>query len=494
MDLLGIPQCWTATQATSVRDLVFMKIYIAAKFNKKDLVLELQRKLKEQGHEVAYDWTTHKPIKPYEDNQELAQKYSENELLGIGNSDVFVYVSDTEGHTLHMELGAALALSAKIGKPHVIVVGPATYSPWLFNRRVTVVANAEEALKKIDALPARSIDIVSTYIDPMDDQVLLSKCMERGVTMFRQTLGYKTVQIHADRFEKIRGLASKLGKEVSSMWDFPGEKPRLGDFEGTVQLKEGRTVTLTREVGALAKTDRDDVILPLSTSDEIFAKIMEGHRLLLKDGQVQLKVRDKTEKGLECDVISSHAALKFHGGINLPDSDVRYRSIDQKEREGLPLAAKLNPEYIALSFVGFAEDIREARKIVLEHNPKNTSKLIAKIETRQGVENIDEILDEADGVMVARGDLALQTSFEELGVMQEKIVASAMLWGKYALVATQMLDSMVESELPLRAEINDVTQSLRQGSRGVWLSPELALSDNYFLALEMFKKIINQVK
>ena len=303
-------------------------------------------------------------------------------------------------------------------------------------------------------------DILATYIDRMDDEVFLKDCINQGVTIFRQTMGYKTLDTHFERLKKLKELGVKV------MMDFQGSKPRLGNFQGKVRF-------------------HDEIILgnggiPLNCN----LSVKKGDTILMKDGRIKLKVRDLNEDNIVCDVIESNDFVTFNSSLNVPG--MKFKCIGERELKGLSQAGKLQPDYIALSFVSCKQDILDAKKLI----QNNKIKIIAKIETKSGVQNIKEILEEADGIMVARGDLALQTSFEELGVLQDKLMYGAKMSGKIAFVATDNLGSLKCSNLPSRSEIIDNTLALKQGSKALWLGPELAHSNNYFLALDLLKRII----
>ncbi len=201
---------------------------------------------------------------------------------------------------------------------------------------------------------------------------------------------------------------------------------------------------------------------------------MPGHRVLLNDGKITLKVLKKlNEHELEAEILNS-GKIRSRRGVNFPDSDISVSSLTKKDKEDLKFSlSELDFDFIALSFVRRASDIKELKNILKKY--KSEAKVVAKIETPQAVENIDEILQEADAVMVARGDLAVEVGAQKVPMIQKEIIKKANILGKPVIVATQMLESMIHEPVPTRAEVSDISNAILDGADAVMLSEETAM-------------------
>jgi pyruvate kinase len=289
---------------------------------------------------------------------------------------------------------------------------------------------------------------------------------------------------HGDQAEKaklvaiIRGLEKQIGRPTTILFDLQGPKLRVGDFKGgSAMLESGQHFMFDMDK---AKGDAARVQLP---HPELFAALKPGDRLLIDDGKVRLKALSVTPERIEAEVVVG-GKVSDHKGVNVPDVVVPIPALTDKDRCDLAFALTQGADYIALSFVQRPEDIAEARGLV-----GDKAGLLAKIEKPQAIEQLDEILELADAVMVARGDLGVELPPEGLPPLQNKIVAAARRAGKPVVVATQMLESMIVSPTPTRAEVSDVANAIYEGADAIMLSAESAAGQYPVEAVAMMDKI-----
>ncbi len=289
---------------------------------------------------------------------------------------------------------------------------------------------------------------------------------EAGVDVFRLNMSHGD---HADKvqlFENIRAVEKEAGRPIAILADLQGPKLRVGTFkEGKVELKQGQdfTLDLSSEPGTAERAG-----LP---HKEIFAAIAEGTQILLDDGKIRLNVEEFTPTTARCTVMVG-GMLSDRKGVNVPNAVLPLAALTPKDRKDLTFALSRGADWVALSFVQRAADVAEARKLVA-----GKAAVMAKIEKPAAVESLDEILELADGVMVARGDLGVEEPVEKVPGIQKQIIAKAREAGKPVVVATQMLESMINSPAPTRAEVSDVATAVMDGADAVMLSAESAVGD-----------------
>ncbi len=264
--------------------------------------------------------------------------------------------------------------------------------------------------------------------------------------------------------------------------DTKGPEIRIGDFKDNqkIYLKEGQVFTLTTE-----KIEGDETRVSISYPN-LINDINVGSKILIDDGLVELSVTDITSTDIVCEV-KNNGYISSKKGVNVPGAHLSMPYVSQKDRDDILLAIERKFDYIAASFVRTANDIKDIRKILDEHNSQ--VKIIAKIENLQGVENIDEIIEASDGIMIARGDMGVEIPFEELPAMQKMIIKKVYNSGKQVITATQMLDSMIKNPRPTRAEITDVANAIYDGTSAIMLSGETAAGDYPVEALRAMVKI-----
>jgi len=296
---------------------------------------------------------------------------------------------------------------------------------------------------------------------------ILGHLVKAGMNVARLNFSHGTLEEHADWVRRVREISRAKGKPVAILLDLAGPKLRVGEVPaGHMPLKAGQAITLS--------------LTPLSPEEagvqvdfpEIIAETPPGARILLADGQIELRVESKTGEALHCRVLVG-GVLRSRVGINFPSHSLSVPALTPKDREDIRFAVNQGVDYLGLSFVRSPEDVLEARELI--RSLGGDLPIIAKIEKHEALEHLDAILKEADGLMVARGDLGVEVALERVPVMQKQIIAAANRAGKPVITATQMLLSMVNHSHPSRAEASDVANAILDGTDAVMLSEETAM-------------------
>ncbi len=329
----------------------------------------------------------------------------------------------------------------------------------------------------------RKAKIVCTVGPASSSEAQLRELVREGMDVARLNFSHGTHAEHARRMAVVRRAAAREGRTLCILQDLQGPKIRTG------RLKNRRPVTL--EAGArLTITPRD---LPgtsslISTTFPTLAREVEpGARILLSDGLIELRVRALHGEDVECEVVNG-GLLGESKGINLPGTVVRVPALSEKDKKDLAFGLKSGVDMVAVSFVRTAQDVKEARRFIAARH--SSVPIIAKLEKPQAIEHLEEILEAADGVMVARGDLGVEMPAERVPVIQKKIIRLASEWRKPVITATQMLESMIENPRPTRAEASDVANAIFDGSDAVMLSAETATGKWPREATAMMARII----
>lgn len=306
--------------------------------------------------------------------------------------------------------------------------------------------------------------IVATLGPATDTPDLIRSLVEAGVDVFRLNASHGTQDEHGRRIKIVRQVAEELGKHIGILLDLQGPKIRLGTFQnGGCTLEEGQRFTITVE-------PTDGNCQRASTTYKDFARDLKtGNRVLIADGSVELRVVDKAPTEVICDVVRG-GAISDRQGINLPGADVSAASLSKKDISDLRFGLEAGIDLVALSFVRKRDDVLRLR-VYLEEADSHVG-IIAKIEKPEALDNLEAILDESDGVMVARGDLGVEMALERVPFVQKLIIERARKHGKFVITATQMLESMVQSAVPTRAEVSDVANAIYDGTDAVMLSAE----------------------
>lgn len=310
----------------------------------------------------------------------------------------------------------------------------------------------------------RKARIICTLGPSSSQPEVLEAMVRAGMDVARLNFSHGTHDEHRRRVETLRAAAKKAGRTVAILQDVQGPKIRLGRFEGGLaEVKSGATVTVTtrKVLGTSAVLPTPITTLPRD--------VKKGDPILLDDGRVRLEVRQVKGQDVTCRVLVG-GALKDHKGLNLPGALVSVPTLTPKDRVDLKFGQELGVDYVALSFVRTPEDVLRAKKLLRARG----TPVIAKIEKPQAVEALDSIAAVADGVMVARGDLGVEMPLEKLPALQKAMVKKVNLMGGVVIVATEMLESMVQNVRPTRAEVSDVANAIFDGADAVMLSGETA--------------------
>lgn len=327
----------------------------------------------------------------------------------------------------------------------------------------------------------RRTKIIATIGPASRDESTIRALVAAGADVFRINFSHGTSAEKTEIVRTIRKVATDTGRYIPVMGDIQGPKIRVGEVDGVVELVRGSEFVITT-----AKVPGNASVV--STSFEpIVTEVRPGHRIFINDGLIELVVR-AVEGDRVVTEVRHGGPLSSRKGMNFPDTELNIPSITDKDREDLKLAAVLCLDYIAASFVRRKEDVEEIRAILQSHGAAECG-VVAKLEMKQAVEALDSILEVSDGVMVARGDLGVELPPESVPVIQKRVIDWATNRGRFAITATQMLESMTASSRPTRAEASDVANAIFDGSDAVMLSAETASGLYPVKAVEMMARI-----
>lgn len=323
--------------------------------------------------------------------------------------------------------------------------------------------------------------IVATLGPASAQDEVLPKMIEAGLNIARLNFSHGSFEEHQRSFDMVRKYSKKLNRPVGVLQDLSGPKIRIGEFyQERVMLTAGDDFVLTTEQ-CVGDEHRAFINYP-----ELPKEIKPGEPILLDDGKKKMEVVKVKGNEIHCKIIVG-GETKGRRGVNLPGTDLKISCLTAKDRKDLVFGVKNEVEFMALSFVRKPEDIEELRAIL--KRKKSQARIIAKIETPQAIDQIDAIIAAADGIMVARGDLAVEVPMERVPVLQKAIVKKCRRLGKPVIVATQMLESMINSPVPTRAEVNDVANAILDGTDAVMLSEESTLGKFPVEAVETMNRI-----
>ena len=329
--------------------------------------------------------------------------------------------------------------------------------------------------------------IIATIGPATSSLKMLKKIISAGVDVCRINFSHGDHAIHQEVVDNIREANRLLGTSVAILGDLQGPKLRIGEVaDGAMELKEGATVTLTTK----AALSQDNLIYVKHTSLARDVKI--GERVLLDDGKLELEFTNRVDKNtVEARVIHG-GMLTSNKGFNLPSTALSIESVTEKDKVDLQFAIDNQFDWIALSFVRDAKDIKYLRKML--DSKKSDAHIIAKVEKPQAVQNIDAILAATDAVMVARGDLGVEMPMEEVPMIQKMIVRKCISASKPVIIATQMMESMITSPTPTRAEANDVANAVMDGTDAVMLSAETSIGSYPLKTIEAVERILRSTE
>jgi pyruvate kinase len=327
----------------------------------------------------------------------------------------------------------------------------------------------------------RRTKIVATLGPVTSSEKNIGALVRAGVDVTRFNFSHGDHQMHLKNAQTVRGAAKEQGRNVAILQDLQGPKIRTGEVEGGTELVEGSQVVV-------APGDFVGDASRLSTSyDRLGDDVRPGHRLLIDDGLIGLKVQSVEDGEVVCEVLEG-GPVSSHKGLNFPDSHLSIHGLTPKDVEDLRFGMEeLHPDWVAVSFVRTADEVREVKERIKEFG--GNAPVISKIEKHEAIDNIENIIQASDGIMVARGDLAVELSAEWVPVEQKRMVARCRRLGKPVIVATQMLDSMIRNPRPTRAEVSDVANAIFDRTDAVMLSGETAVGRYWLQSVQEMERI-----
>ncbi len=327
--------------------------------------------------------------------------------------------------------------------------------------------------------------IIATLGPASGNETTLCKMYRYGLDVVRLNFSHGTKSEHTERIKLVRHLNKKMHRAIKIIQDLEGHRIRIGELKEPIQLNKNSRLYLAQEhiIGDAAAVPFD-----YSGSLEVMQK---GMLIYVDDGKIGLQIENVEKDRLLLKALNS-GILKQHKGMNILGAKLEFCGITGKDKEDVQSGVDYKVDFIAQSFVRNANDIRMLRNIVKRTHPE--CKLIAKIENQEAVDNIDAIIDEADLIMIARGDLGICVPIYKVPVIQKEIIAKCIKKNKPVIVATQMLESMTENEIPTRAEVSDVANALLDGALYVMLSGETAVGNHPQKVVDMMNKIIKNTE
>jgi pyruvate kinase len=332
----------------------------------------------------------------------------------------------------------------------------------------------------------RRTKIIATIGPATDSIKSVNELIKSGVNVFRLNMSHGDHDYHKEVFKRIRSCAKRVDSSAAILMDLCGPKIRVGKFEkDSITLKKNAKVIISCGNGV----GHDGLII--SQYKLLYRDVKKGERVLLDDGNMECRVESVDGKSVKCKVIYG-GVLKNNKGMNLPESIVSASSFTDKDKKDVQLAMELRADFVALSFVRTAKDIQGLKKYMLRVNQELP--IVAKIEKPEAVENIDEIIDAAYGIMVARGDLGIELPAEEVPLIQKEIINKARAKHRPVIVATQMMESMISNSRPTRAEVGDVANAAMYSADAVMLSAETAAGKYPVKTVKMMDKILREIE
>ncbi|HSH18682.1 MAG TPA: pyruvate kinase [Candidatus Saccharimonadales bacterium] len=326
--------------------------------------------------------------------------------------------------------------------------------------------------------------IIATVGPSTDSYELVRDLIEQGANGLRLNFSHGTHDEHGQRIKWIRKASKELGKPVAIIQDLQGPKVRLGDFDGVVNVTTGQPLQFYYSTKAVGEIKAGD---PIPTQYDLSKKVKRGERLYLFDGKVRTTITSVKDGVVHARAENDGILIK-RKGMNLPDTDFAGDIITKKDKEDIAYGSTQDIDYVALSFVQSAQDISDLH--IRLRNLNSDARIIAKIETKAAVDNLESIMEITDAVMIARGDLAVETPPESVPIVQRKIIGLGLRYSKPTIVATQMLASMTDMPEPTRAEVSDVATAVLLGADCVMLSDETASGKYPIEAVKFMKRVI----
>ncbi len=331
----------------------------------------------------------------------------------------------------------------------------------------------------------RLTKIIATLGPASSSASTIKELILSGVSVFRFNFSHAEYDKVAQQVTELRRISCELGRPITIIFDLQGPKIRLGHFKNTiVELKKGQDfkITIDHQPG-------DETFVSTSYK-QIVKDIEKGNVILLDDGRLRLQVVDKDDKTVYTKVLVG-GMISDHKGMNLPGTNISLPALTDKDKENVLFGIKQEIDYFALSFVRLPDDVRMLRDYLHKHNSE--IQIITKIEKTEALDHLNEIIDLSDGIMVARGDLGVEMPMEKVPFVQKDIIRKANYAGKPVIVATQMLESMIENSAPTRAEVSDVATAVFDWSDAVMLSGETAMGKHPVQAVKIMASIVTEV-
>ena len=326
--------------------------------------------------------------------------------------------------------------------------------------------------------------IIATLGPASGNYTVLRKMVTAGLDVVRLNFSHGSEQEHLERLELVRRINKKYRRAIKIMQDLEGFRIRVGRFKDadTRELKEHSTVWLTNHETAAdgGKT------IPFDYHGDL-SRIKPGQMVYIDDGNLALRVKEVGGGTLKAIVVEG-GVLKERKGINMPGAALDFDGLTEKDGADITFGIEHKVDYVALSFVRDAKDVREAAGLIKPHLPR--CQIVAKVESRQAIRNIDAIIDVADGIMIARGDMGVALPIYEVPIIQKQIIRKCNAAGKFVITATQMLEHMTEHSRPTRAEVTDVANAILDGTDFVMLSGETAVGRFPYESVQMMNEII----
>ncbi|MFC1643771.1 pyruvate kinase [Candidatus Omnitrophota bacterium] len=325
--------------------------------------------------------------------------------------------------------------------------------------------------------------IVATLGPSSNSYTVIRKMVISGLDVVRMNFSHGNHEEHLSRMQLVRKINKRYRRRIRIMQDLEGFRIRVGHFKGAGQklLNKKELVQFTAE-----KDTGDPRVIPFDYKHDL-TRIGPGQLIYIDDGNIILKVKSSTKKRITAEVVEG-GALKERKGINIPGVRIPFSGLTQKDRTDIKFGIHHKVDYVAQSFVRTKGDVQKVKQLVKPHLPQ--CKIIAKIESREAIKNIDEIIDVADGIMVARGDMGIAVPIYEIPIIQKLIIKKCNKKKKFVITATQMLEHMTEHSRPTRAEVTDVANAILDGTDFVMLSAETASGNYPVESVKMMNQII----
>lgn len=329
----------------------------------------------------------------------------------------------------------------------------------------------------------RKTKVVCTLGPSTDDEKVLEQLIEEGMNVARCNFSHGSHEEHKERMDKVKRIRKECDKPVAILLDTKGPEIRTGNFvDDKVYVKAGQTFTLVADKEVMGTNEKAGI-----TFADLYKDVKPGVVIMIDDGLIEMEVVKIEGTDIVCNV-KNEGVISNHKGVNVPDVHISMPYMSEQDKSDILFGIKEDVDYIAASFTRTADDVKELRKFLDDNGGKNIN-IIAKIENSEGIINVDGIIEEADAVMVARGDMGVELPEEEVPIIQKMIIKKVYEAGKQVIIATQMLESMINNPRPTRAEITDVANAIYDGTSAIMLSGESAVGKHPVEAVQTMTSI-----